>query len=108
VRSSTALAGGVGETRELCGAVLAGVQAIGLRYGRVDLAVSRQPAMERAAALIGAFRTHFSTVACGDLVRPFPDMAGRARKEHCARIVAFVADWLGVGLDGPLPGQRGR
>lgn len=91
----------------MCGAVLAGIQAIGLRYGRVDRSVSRQPAIDRAAALVDGFRAHFSTLACGALVRPFPDMASRARKEHCARIVAFVADWLEAGLDDLLPGAPG-
>jgi C_GCAxxG_C_C family probable redox protein len=87
----------------MCGAVLGAVQAIGLRWGRVDRSVCRQPAIERAAALVGAFHTHFATLACADLVRPFPDMASRARKQHCARIVAFVADWLQTGLDGGAP-----
>lgn len=67
VRSATGLAGGVGETRPTCGAILAGVQAIGLRYGRVDPADSRQPAVGRAADLVSTFRRHFGSVMCADL-----------------------------------------
>lgn len=98
IRSSTPLAGGVGETRHMCGALLAGVQAIGLRWGRVDPSVSRERAVERAADLVHRFQTTFDTLACDDLIRRFPDVASRARKEHCARIVAFVGDWLGAAL----------
>ncbi|MBI1736544.1 MAG: C_GCAxxG_C_C family protein [Candidatus Rokubacteria bacterium] len=92
VRSATGLAGGVGETRQTCGAVLAGVQAIGLRYGRVDRADSRQPAVDRAAHLVSTFRRSFGSVMCADLVRGFADMAHPARKDYCARLVGFVAD----------------
>ena len=100
VRSSTGLATGVGGTRETCGAVLAGVQALGLRYGRVDRAVGREPAMERAGDLVRAFRERFSAVSCRELLERFPDMAHPSRKEHCARLVGFVSGWLVSTLDG--------
>lgn len=100
VRSSTGHATGVGGARETCGAVPGGVQAIGLRYGRVDRAVRREPAIERAGDLVSAFRERFGSASCRELVERFPDMAHPARKEHCARLVGFVAGWLANTLDG--------
>lgn len=99
MRSSTGLAGGVGETRQTCGAILGGAQAIGLRYGRVDRAVSRQPAVDHAADLVSAFRQSFGSVMCADLVRGFGDMADPARKAQCARMVGFVAERVAGALD---------
>ncbi len=105
MRSSTGLAGGGGETREMCGALIAGVQAVGLRYGRVDRTVDRQPALKQSAGLITAFRARFGTVSCGALIRDFPDVTGRARKEHCAGIVTFVAERLERALAAPDPAR---
>lgn len=101
VRASTGLAGGGGETREMCGAVIARIQAIGLRYGRVDRTADRQPALAHSARLVAAFHDRFGTVSCGDLLSGFPDTASHARKEHCAEIVAFVAARVEAALAAP-------
>ena len=105
VRSSTGLAGGGGETREMCGAVIAGIQALGLRYGRIDRAVDRQPVLEHSARLVADFKTRFGTVSCGALLSAFPDLASRARKEHCAAVVAFVAERVEAALAAPGTGR---
>lgn len=94
VRASTGLAGGGGGKKEICGAVVAGVQAIGLKYGRVDKLADRKPAMELSGRLIAEFKNRFGTVSCHELTKDFPDFHGRERKEHCANFVASVADWL--------------
>jgi len=105
VRSSTGLAGGGGETRGMCGAVIAGMQALGLRYGRIDRDVDRQPALTQSARLVNDFKERFGTVACGELLGVFPDLASRARKEHCASIVAFVAERVAAALATPDAGR---
>ena len=94
VRSSTGLAGEVGGKWEMCGAVISGIQAIGLKYGRVDKSVDRKPAMEQSGKLIDEFRERFGSLCCHELVKDFPDFNSRERKDHCAQFVAFVAEWL--------------
>ncbi len=89
----------------MCGAVIAAIQALGLRYGRVDRTVDRQPALERSAGLITAFKERFGTVSCGELIRDFSDVASRDRKAHCAGIVAFAADWVERALTAPAPAR---
>jgi hypothetical protein len=85
----------------MCGAVLAGIQALGLRYGRTDRTVDRQPALQHTAWLVSAFKGRFGTVSCGELLSGFPDLASGARKEHCAGIVAFVAERVEAALKAP-------
>ncbi|MGE5292671.1 MAG: C-GCAxxG-C-C family protein [Micromonosporaceae bacterium] len=105
VRSATGLAGGGGDSREMCGALIAGIQALGLRYGRVDRTVDRRPALAHSAGLITAFKGRFGAVSCGELIRGFPDVTSRERKAHCAGIVAFVAEWLELALAAGHPGR---
>ena len=100
VRSSTGLAAGGGGQRQVCGAVIGGIQAIGLKYGRVEKWVDKTPAMESSGKLIEEFRERFGTVSCQRLVEDFSNFNSPERKEHCARFVAFVAGWLEPILNG--------
>lgn len=100
VRSSTGLAGGCGGQKEMCGAVIGAIQAIGLRHGRIDKSVDRKPAMERSERLVEEFKRQFGTVSCHDLVKDFPDFNSRERKEHCSKFVGFVGGRLEEILKG--------
>jgi len=91
VRASTGLAAGCGGQREMCGAVISGIQAIGIRYGRADKSVERKAAMERSGRLVERFRKQFGTVTCRELVRDFADFNSGEREEHCSKFVSFVA-----------------
>jgi len=84
----------------VCGAVIGGIQAIGLKYGRVEKWVDKTPAMESSGKLIEEFRERFGTVSCQRLVEDFSNFNSPERKEHCARFVAFVAGWLEPILNG--------
>ena len=84
----------------MCGAVISGIQAIGLKYGRVDKSVDRRPTMEQSGKLIDEFQERFGSFRCHELVRDFPDFNSRERKEYCARFVASVAEWLEPVLKG--------
>ncbi len=98
VRASTGLAGGGGGKKEICGAVVAGIQAIGLKHGRVDKSMDRKPAMELSGRLIAEFKNRFGTVSCHELTKNFSDFNSPERKEHCAKFVVSVADWLSSSL----------
>ncbi len=84
----------------MCGAIVGGIQAIGLKYGRVDKSVDRKLAMEHSGRLIAEFKRRFGTVSCQELVNDFPDFNSKERKEHCAAFVAFIAEWLEPVLKG--------
>lgn len=99
IRSATGLGGGCGGQREICGALIAGVQAIGVKYGRTDKSVDRQPAMERSARLVQEFKSRFGTAGCADLVQGFCDFNSPERKQHCARFVSFVAQRVAQMLE---------
>ncbi len=84
----------------MCGAVISGIQAVGLKYGRVDKSVDRNTTMEQSGKLMDGFQERFGSVCCHELVKDFPDFNSRERKEHCSRFVAFVAEWLEPVLKG--------
>ena len=88
------LPGEAGGQKEICGALIAGIQAIGLKYGRVDKSVDRKAAMEPSGQLVAQFKERFGTVSCKELVTDFSDFNSPQRKEHCAQFVVSVAEWL--------------
>ena len=94
VRSATGLAGGGGGKKEACGALIAGIQAIGLKHGRVNKSVDRKPAMELSGRLVGEFKERFGTVSCQELVKDFADFNSAERKDRCSDFAASVAEWL--------------
>ena len=72
VRAATALGGGVARTGEVCGALLAGLMAIGLVYASDSLDDSRtSPAyhetLERGARLSDRFNKKFGGLRCHDV-----------------------------------------
>lgn len=74
-KAASALAGGVGKAREVCGALLGGVLAIGLAYGRDKFEngknAQEQPAyleaMLRSARLCERFKETFGNLRCSDV-----------------------------------------
>jgi C_GCAxxG_C_C family probable redox protein len=74
-KSASALAGGVGARKEACGALLGGVMAIGLLYGRakyVDGQIARESteyleAQARAGKLCDRFLEKFGSMRCCDV-----------------------------------------
>lgn len=66
-RIATAFGGGIGRTGAVCGAVVGGTMAIGIRHGREYASQPR----DRAYALAQEFRRHFEdemgTISCREL-----------------------------------------
>ncbi|MBI1734572.1 MAG: C-GCAxxG-C-C family protein [Candidatus Rokubacteria bacterium] len=107
VRSSIALASGGGEPGEMCGALVAGILALGLQHGRVGRSDSRQHAVERAAELRRRFRARFGAISCDELRRGAIGAPCGQRKLHCARVVAFVTDAVACELAERRPDRTG-
>ena len=73
--AASAFAGGVGRTREACGALLGGVMAIGLAYGRRKLETGKVAtehpefveALLRANKFCERFKEKFGSLRCSDV-----------------------------------------
>ena len=71
-RASSALAGGVAESGEVCGALIGGLMAVGLAYGRsklesVETSSEFSEAMERSARVCDGFKNEFGSLRCRDV-----------------------------------------
>ena len=70
-KAATALAAGIARTGEVCGALLGGVMAIGLTYGRDRLeeitASKGLKALDLSAKLHDRFKEEFGTIKCSDI-----------------------------------------
>jgi len=76
LKSATALAGGVATMREACGALMGGVMAIGLVYGRAKVEddkigpenIGFLEARVRSAKLCEQYKEKFGSLRCGDVM----------------------------------------
>jgi len=77
LKSASALAGGVAAMRESCGALLGGVMAIGLVYGRTKVEddkigpenIGFLEARVRSAKLCEQYKEKFGSLRCGDVMK---------------------------------------
>ena len=98
LRSSTAFAGGVGETKEeLCGALAGGLMVISALYGRTDAQTNDDRCMDLAAAYRERFLERFGHIRCADLKEHW---IGKKGQETCAELVADAAGVLVEVLEG--------
>ncbi|MCD6086318.1 C-GCAxxG-C-C family protein [bacterium] len=85
---------GIGKKKDLCGALLAGIVLIGLKYGRIKKEESPQKALEITRQLYEEFEKEFGSVKCGDLLKEFikkDALESQERKEFCANnFISFV------------------
>jgi C_GCAxxG_C_C family probable redox protein len=71
-RAASALAGGIAGNGEICGALVGGLMAIGLAYGRdkletVDASPAFGDAMERGAKLCDRFKNELGSLTCREV-----------------------------------------
>jgi len=85
---------GIGAQKDTCGALLAGVALIGLKYGRVKKEENPQKAIALAGKLYEEFKKEFGTVKCSELLKEFikkDALETKERKEFCANnFISFV------------------
>lgn len=73
LKATTTMAGGVAHSGEMCGALLAGVMAIGMVYGRDDLSdsppfsIAYQECLERSERFVDEFKKEFGSLSCRDV-----------------------------------------
>ncbi|MBW2149157.1 MAG: C_GCAxxG_C_C family protein [Deltaproteobacteria bacterium] len=93
LRAATGFAGGIGRSYQgLCGALSAGVMALGCLYGRAVFLVETSPCAKRVKRLMERFNETRRSNICKDLTAEFgpPDsesFKSKERKTLCADIV---------------------
>ena len=110
-RIATAFGGGIGRTGAVCGAVVGGTMAIGLRHGREEASQSRDRAYTLGQEFRRRFEEEMGTISCRELTGvdlSTPEGLERFRSsdvpERVCRRARGVAFRLVMGL---LDGQRG-
>lgn len=94
--------GGVGGTRNMCGALSGGVAAAGFLMGRNGSAVQD---MALCAKVCGrfykTFEEHFGTVICRDLTKNY-EFSHPDRRTHCRGMVEFAVKACGNEINKSL------
>lgn len=96
IRLASGFGGGIGHTKNICGAITGAVLALGAVRGRDPFASEQM--IERISQLNNevypAFRDmiheleeEYGTLICSELCRPHGDFEGRARKKNCQQMI---------------------
>lgn len=98
---ATGFGGGVGQTRNMCGAVSGAVMALGIRKGRRDPFAGEETPRERAAQLreiypcfadlVNEIKERYGSLVCAELSAPYGDFESKARRKNCQEIIAYCA-----------------
>jgi len=83
---ATPFGGGVGRSEDICGALIAGVMAIGASKGRTEPGQDRLACYEAAGRLYKHFRNEFGSTCCKVLNKS--DFKSPEHRERCGRFVA--------------------
>jgi C_GCAxxG_C_C family probable redox protein len=97
---TTGFGGGIGRTKNLCGAISGAVMALGLVKGRRN-PLAKETAAERIGELgeiypfytemVQELEAHYGTLICRELCAPHGEFEGKARRKNCQEMVAFCA-----------------
>lgn len=104
---SSGFGGGIGMTKNTCGALLGAAMSVAAVKGRKDTK-AKDDIEERIdelygeggiysifSSLVGEFEEKYGTVSCKRITDVFPDWHSRERKKNCQSIVGYAAA-LGV------------
>lgn len=100
---SSGFGGGIGMTKNTCGALLGAAMAVASVKGRKDPR-AKETMDERVeelygeggiysifSSLVGEFEEKYGTLSCRELTDRFPDWHSRERKKNCQSIVGYAA-----------------
>lgn len=97
---ATGFGGGIGHTRNICGAISGAVMALSATKGRKNVWEKETP-KERAlqlpeiyapfAEMIGEVKERYGTIICSELSAPMGAFEGKARKKNCQEIIGYAA-----------------
>lgn len=97
---ATGFGGGMGKTKNTCGAVTGAVMALGTTKGRQNPFEKETPA-ERSketqgiypvfAEMVNEIKDNYGTIICSELTDPHGDFDGKERRKSCQQIVGYCA-----------------
>ena len=97
----TGFGGGMGSTRNACGAITGTVLALGMVKGRRD-PFAKEEMRDRIEELhhgiypvfhdmITEIKEHYGTIICSELSAGFDDFEGKPRKRNCMQMIGYCA-----------------
>ncbi len=97
---ATGFGGGMGHTKNTCGAVTGAVLALGMTKGRKD-PFAKESMAERIQEvnecyvpfgnMIKEMKEEYGTLICSELSDPFGEWEGKTRKKNCMSIIGYCA-----------------
>lgn len=97
---ATGFGGGMGQTRNTCGAITGAVLALSALRGRKN-PLEKETPKERIQQLqqvyipfgemVREIEQHYGTLICKELSAPYGDFKGKARKQNCKQIITYCA-----------------
>lgn len=99
---ATGFGGGMGHTKNTCGAITGAVLALGLIKGRRDPFGPKEEMGARVKQLQGEIypvfggmieemESHFGTLICREMAQQFEDFDSKPRKKNCMETIAYCA-----------------
>lgn len=101
IAMASGFGGGIGQTKNICGAITGAVMALGMVKGRRDpLALPemkdrvkelRNDVYPIFADMIHEIEAEYGTLICQEMTSGFDDFEGRPRKKNCQQIIMYCA-----------------
>lgn len=99
---ATGFGGGIGHTKNTCGAITGSILAMGFVKGRKDPFGPKEEMGARIKVLQGEIypvfgamveevKDTYGTLICSELSAPMGDFDGKARKKNCMEIIAYCS-----------------
>lgn len=99
---ATGFGGGVGHTKNMCGAISGAVMSLGLSKGRKDPFGPKEEMGERIsllqneiypkfAELVNEIKNEYGTLICAEMSQPYGDFDSKPRKMNCMQAIAYCA-----------------
>ncbi len=97
---ATGFGGGMGHTKNTCGAITGAVMALSAMVGRKN-PMAKETMPERIAELqdiygvvgkmVNEIKDEYGTLTCSELSDPLGDWEGKARKRNCMQMITYCA-----------------
>ena len=100
IKMASGFGGGMGHTKNTCGAITGAVLALGTVKGRDPF--EKEEMSDRVKQLTGEvyplfgsmvneMKEQYGSLICSELSDPFGDFAGKARKKNCMEMIAYCS-----------------
>lgn len=94
--------GGIGHTKNMCGAISGAIMALGIVKGRKDPFGPKEEMGQRIeqlqsqvyptfAQLVADVKEEYGTLICAEMSQPFGEFDSKPRKRNCMQIIASCA-----------------